>query len=106
MLESGAYVAACDPAATHHVKAALPHSERLRFVDDPYDALRGADALCVVTEWQAFGDPDFARMRSLMRHFAIFDGRNVYKPVHFKNYPEASYVSIGRSSVSPTAAPP
>ena len=45
-----------------------------------YDALKGADALAVVTEWNEFREPDFARMRKLMRAPVIFDGRNIYNP--------------------------
>ena len=40
----------------------------------------GADALVVVTEWNEFREPDFAKIRSLMRHAAVFDGRNIYDP--------------------------
>ena len=45
-----------------------------------YDAVEGADALVLVTEWNEFREPDFARIKSLMRRPAIFDGRNIYNP--------------------------
>ena len=45
-----------------------------------YEAVTGADALVVVTEWNEFREPDFRKIKSLMRHAAVFDGRNVYEP--------------------------
>jgi UDPglucose 6-dehydrogenase len=62
-----------------------------------YDALRGADALAVVTEWNEFREPDFARMRKLMKSPVIFDGRNLYEPAQMRAL-GFSYFSIGRQS--------
>jgi UDPglucose 6-dehydrogenase len=60
-----------------------------------YDAVQGADALAVVTEWSEFREPDFGRIRTLMRRPAIFDGRNIYNPQSVR---EAGfhYQGIGR----------
>ena len=63
--------------------------------DRSYDALAGADALAIVTEWNEFREPDFAKMRSLMRSPVIFDGRNIYAPDHMRAL-GFTYFSIGR----------
>jgi UDPglucose 6-dehydrogenase len=60
-----------------------------------YDALKGADALVIVTEWHEFREPDFDRMRKLMRTPVIFDGRNIYNPQQMKAH-GFTYSSIGR----------
>ena len=56
--------------------------DRVTFCARSYEAVEGADALVVVTEWNEFREPDFARIKSLMRRPAIFDGRNIYNPQH------------------------
>ena len=68
---------------------------RIHLVDKSYDALKGADALAVVTEWNEFREPDFPRMRKLMRSPVIFDGRNIYNPEQMQAH-GFSYFSIGR----------
>ena len=60
-----------------------------------YDALKGADALAIVTEWQEFREPDFARIKKLMRAPVIFDGRNIYQREQMKAL-GFTYFSIGR----------
>ena len=60
-----------------------------------YDALAGADALAVVTEWNEFREPDFKRMRELLRAPVVFDGRNIYSPEHMRAL-GFTYFSIGR----------
>ena len=67
------------------------------FAENGYAALTGADALVLVTEWNEFREPDFARMRKLMRAPVIFDGRNIYNPEQIKAQ-GFSYFSIGRPS--------
>ncbi len=78
LLEAGARVRAHDPIAIPKVKAMF--DGRVEFYDNNYDALKGADALALVTEWNEFRRPDFERMKSLMKKPVIFDGRNVYDP--------------------------
>src|SRR5262249_55362178 len=78
LLERGAEVAAHDPEALTQARRIF--GERITYHRVNYDALQGADALLVVTEWNEFRRPDFDRMRSLMRRPVIFDGRNVYDP--------------------------
>ena len=60
-----------------------------------YDALKGADALVIATEWNEFREPDFARMRKLMKTPVIFDGRNIYSPDQMKAL-GFTYYSVGR----------
>ena len=60
-----------------------------------YDALKGADALAILTEWQEFREPDFARMKKLLKNPVVFDGRNIYQPAQMKEL-GFTYYSIGR----------
>jgi UDPglucose 6-dehydrogenase len=93
LLAAGAQVRAYDPKAM--AAAAKLLEDRVMLCHRAYDALQGADALIVVTEWNEFREPDFARMRSLMRRAAIFDGRNIYNPQHLKGL-GFHYEGIGR----------
>ena len=68
---------------------------KVTYARKSYDALRGADALAIVTEWHEFREPDFERMRQLMRAPVIFDGRNIYQPQQMKAH-GFTYSSIGR----------
>jgi UDPglucose 6-dehydrogenase len=65
------------------------------YADSGYAALTGADALAIVTEWNEFREPDYARMRKLMRHPVIFDGRNLYNPEQIRAH-GFTYYSMGR----------
>lgn len=89
----GAKVKAFDPVATETAKRAL--RDRCQYMERPYDALEGADALFVVTEWNDFRNVDFARMKALMKQPVVFDGRNIYSPAKLR---EAgfTYYGIGR----------
>jgi UDPglucose 6-dehydrogenase len=78
LLESGAKIRAHDPIAIPRVKALF--DGRVEFFENNYDALKGADALAVITEWNEFRRPDFDRMKSLMKRPVVFDGRNIYDP--------------------------
>ncbi|MBX9677323.1 MAG: UDP-glucose/GDP-mannose dehydrogenase family protein [Gemmataceae bacterium] len=93
LLEAGAQVRVHDPEAAANVRAI--YGDKLTYCDRPYGALEGADALCVVTEWQEFRNPDFEVMRRLMRKPVIFDGRNLYEPKTVKSQ-GFEYFSIGR----------
>ena len=93
LLEKGATVQAYDPEAMKVAKAIL--GPKVHYASTSYDALRGADALAIVTEWQEFREPDFPRMRKLMRAPVIFDGRNIYQPQQMKAHGFV-YHSIGR----------
>jgi UDPglucose 6-dehydrogenase len=68
---------------------------KITYASNNYDALKGADGLAIVTEWNEFRRPDFERMRSLMRSPVIFDGRNLFTPDQMKQA-GFTYYSIGR----------
>jgi UDPglucose 6-dehydrogenase len=93
LLEAGASVRAYDPEAAP--TAGRLFEGRIALCDRSYDALHGADALAVVTEWNEFREPDFAKMRQLMRAPVVFDGRNIYSPEQMRAL-GFTYFSIGR----------
>jgi UDPglucose 6-dehydrogenase len=93
LLAKGAKVQAHDPEAMPIAKAIF--GNKVSFSTKNYDALKGADALAVVTEWQEFREPDFARMKKLMRAPVVFDGRNIFQPDQMKTL-GFTYFSIGR----------
>jgi UDPglucose 6-dehydrogenase len=76
LLRWGARVRAYDPEAMPVARSIF--GRKVKYCDSNYDALRGADALVLVTEWNVFRNPDFSRMKKLLRLPVIFDGRNQY----------------------------
>jgi UDPglucose 6-dehydrogenase len=96
LIESGAEVHAYDPEATEEAKKLF--GEGIRYAHRNYDALDGASALLVLTEWNEFRRPDFARMKQLMERPVIFDGRNIYDPLDLAAR-GFTYYSIGRNHV-------
>jgi len=64
--------------------AALGYAPRFSTLTDKYDALRGASALLLLTEWREFRSPDFERMRAVMKQPCIFDGRNQFDPTRLR----------------------
>ncbi len=93
LLRKGARVQAYDPEAEATARRIFGH--KINYAPHSYDAVKGVDALAVLTEWNEFREPDFARMRSLMRHPVIFDGRNVFDVEHIRSE-GFTYYSIGR----------
>jgi len=93
LLAAGAKVQAFDPAAMPVAKRLFGSS--VTFAPRSYAALAGADALAVVTEWNEFREPDFARMRKLMKSPIVFDGRNIYSR-ELMRANGFTYYSIGR----------
>jgi UDPglucose 6-dehydrogenase len=93
LLQRGATVRAYDPAAGPVAKRLF--DGRIALCDRSYDALSGADALAIVTEWNEFREPDFEKMRSLLRTPVVFDGRNIYSPEQMRAL-GFTYFSIGR----------
>ena len=93
LLARGAKVKAYDPAAGPVAKRIF--GNRIELCDRSYDALAGADALAVVTEWNEFREPDFEKMRALLKAPVVFDGRNIYSPEHMRAL-GFTYLSIGR----------
>lgn len=76
LLEAGATISTFDPEAMANVKKML--GDTIEFSNDQYEALDGADALIIATEWSVFRTPDFDKMNGLMKSKVIFDGRNLY----------------------------
>lgn len=93
--EAGAKVRAFDPEAADETQRIYGERNDLHLAERPYEALEGADALVIVTEWKAFRSPDFARVKSLLRTPVIFDGRNLYDPAAVEEAGIA-YYGIGR----------
>lgn len=91
----GACVSAYDPAAMEETRRIYGERADLALVDSPMDALKGADALLIVTEWKAFRSPNFATMKSLLKNPVIFDGRNLYDPATMRAE-GFEYFPIGR----------
>jgi UDPglucose 6-dehydrogenase len=96
LIEAGAEVHAYDPEATEEAKKIF--GAGIRYAHRNYDALDGASALLVLTEWNEFRRPDFARMKQLMERPVIFDGRNIYDPLDLAAR-GFTYYSIGRNHV-------
>ena len=92
---AGAKVRAFDPEAHAECQRIYGQRNDLELVDEPYAALRNADALAICTEWRAFRSPDFEQIQSLLRQPLIFDGRNLYEPDRLKRL-GIRYYCIGR----------
>ncbi len=93
LLKAGARVRVHDPAALETARHHL--GDRVTYVAHAFDALAGADALAIVTEWLEYRNPDFARMKQLLRRPLIVDGRNLYEPDRMAKL-GFTYDSIGR----------
>ncbi|MDY0002924.1 MAG: UDP-glucose/GDP-mannose dehydrogenase family protein [Polyangia bacterium] len=96
LLEAGAEVVAFDPEANATFAEALG-DPRVRYVTDAYEALSGADALFLCTEWQELRRPDFGRMKDALGQPVIFDGRNIYDPARLRAL-GFTYYGVGRLS--------
>jgi UDPglucose 6-dehydrogenase len=92
---AGAKVRAYDPEAMHEAARIFGDRDDLALVDSPEAALRGADAVVVVTEWKAFWSPDFSRIKAAIKYPVVFDGRNIYEPAAVEAAGLA-YYGIGR----------
>lgn len=96
LVEAGARVRATDPVAHHSAgQACARHAAALRFFADAYEAARDADALILCTEWRQFRQPNFARLKSVMRGSALFDGRNIWDPEQVREH-GFQYFGVGR----------
>ena len=93
LLEAGARVRAYDPVAEGNAERIF--GERIDYGENEYDVLDGADALVIVTEWLAFRNPDFTKMKTLMRQPVIVDGRNLYEPAKLRGL-GFTYQAFGR----------
>jgi len=93
--KAGAKVRAYDPEARGETARIYGERDDLVLCNSMYDALQGADALAIVTEWKAFRAPDFNRMRDALSAQVVFDGRNLYEPTAVEDAGLA-YYGIGR----------
>jgi len=93
LLSEGATITAYDPEAMEEAKRIF--GNRIQLATNNYACLQGADALLLVTEWQTFRNPNFERMKSIMRQPVVFDGRNIYDPVQMRQL-GFTYYGVGR----------
>ncbi len=100
---AGARVRAHDPVAMDEARRIYGQRADLLLCETPMQALEGADALAIVTEWKIFRAPDFAQMARLLRDRLVFDGRNLYEPALVARH-GLTYRSIGRPTATPPAA--
>jgi len=91
----GGKIRAYDPVAGDSCRAIYGERDDLTLVGNKEDALAGADALVICSEWKAFWSPDFEQMKSLLKHAVIIDGRNLYNPAYMEELGIA-YYGIGR----------
>lgn len=95
MFEAGAKVQAYDPVAMEETAHLYPNQKLLQLMNNKEDALKGADALVICTEWKAFRAPDFEQVTALLNQAVIFDGRNLYNPDMLADL-GIDYYAIGR----------
>jgi UDPglucose 6-dehydrogenase len=93
LLAAGAKVKASDPEAIQEAKKIL--GNKIEYYEDNYAALEGADALLIITEWNEFREPDYARIKKSLKSPLIFDGRNIYSVQKMQEL-GFTYFSIGR----------
>ena len=94
MTKAGATVTAYDPEAMANVKGQI--GDKIKYAENQYAALEGADALIIATEWSEFRAPDFERMEKEIKHKIIFDGRNLFDVYKMREL-GYHYESIGRA---------
>lgn len=91
--KEGVKIQAYDPEATETAKSVI--GDKIKYFNDPYKALEGADILVIVTEWEQFADPDWKKIRSLLKEPVVVDGRNMFKPADVQKEGFV-YHSVGR----------
>jgi UDPglucose 6-dehydrogenase len=96
LLKAGAKVSVHDPEALENARKIF--GDRVTYHRANYEAIKGADALIILTEWNQFRHPNFQRIKAELKHPVIFDGRNLYEPSLMKAL-EFNYYSIGRPPV-------
>jgi UDPglucose 6-dehydrogenase len=96
LLAAGASVVAHDPVALDEARRIYGAEPRIAYAATPQEALAGADALVILTEWKVFRSPDFAAMQAALKQPVVFDGRNLYDPgeMHARGF---EYLPIGRA---------
>ena len=99
LLKRGAKIIAFDPVALAEAKHMLGDNPGVKFAASAMEALIGADALAIVTEWKNFRAPDFAAMKASLKTPVVFDGRNLYEPDAMRAQ-GFEYYPIGRAQFS------
>lgn len=97
LLSAGAKVAAYDPEAMENVKGLI--GDKINYAQNPYEALKEADALIIATEWNEFRTPDIQKMKEVLKNPVIFDGRNLFE-LYIMQENGFHYESIGRKTIS------
>ena len=96
LVEAGAEVVAFDPEAMDNIRETI--GDKIKYASNQYEAIDGADALLIVTEWSVFRSPDFDKVKSLLNENVIFDGRNLFSLEKMKDK-GFNYISIGREKI-------
>jgi UDPglucose 6-dehydrogenase len=101
LTKAGAKIQGHDPEANKEAERIFADrvGKDISLFDKRYDALKNADALIIMTEWNEFREPDFYLVKEMLKSAAIFDGRNIYNPERMKKF-EFDYFSIGRQSLN------
>jgi UDPglucose 6-dehydrogenase len=102
LLQEGCEIAAYDPAARQRAGEVL--KGQVQFVDNAYEAARGADALLILTDWEEFAALDLERLRGHLKWPIVIDGRNLYDPEIMAAH-GLTYYSVGRPTSTPQAPP-
>src|SRR5467141_4170676 len=102
LLQEGCKIAAYDPAAVERAREVLKSS--VEFVNNPYEAARGADALLILTEWEEFANLDLDRLNRELKYPIVIDGRNLYGPETMAAH-GFTYYSVGRAACHPDGVP-
>jgi UDPglucose 6-dehydrogenase len=96
LVKEGAEITAYDPEAMSNVRASI--GDKIKYSTTEYEALSEADALVICTEWGIFRNPDFGKMKSMMKDAVIFDGRNLFEVEDMTDL-GFYYSSIGRTTI-------
>ena len=96
LYQRGAKIKAFDPQAREKVREKLKHLKGIRFCKDEYEAIEGADALVIITEWNQFRRLDFKKIKDIMKDNFIFDLRNIYSKEIVEKENGFKYFSMGR----------
>lgn len=97
LVKAGAKVLVFDPEGMENVKKAI--GDKVTYASNQYEAIDGADALLIVTEWSVFRSPDFDKIDSLLKNKVIFDGRNLFELSKMEEL-GYKYISIGRREIN------
>jgi UDPglucose 6-dehydrogenase len=102
LLQEGCQIAAYDPAAGDRAREVL--TSNVGFVNSPYEAAAGADALLILTEWEEFSALDLDRLQKQLKYPIVIDGRNLYDPETMAAH-GFTYYSVGRAAATPEPQP-